>query len=138
MTKTQVWLAAFVLLFAVLFIIGRITKKEDAETGMRQSMPAAGQPEQAAEAPQILRRLACTNCHGADLRGTAMAPALLGLKASWDREGLINYLRNPSAYSSSEKFKIYKEKYRNIVMPAYNSTDVKELGKIADYLLGLQ
>jgi len=135
MTKTQVWLAAFVLLFAVLFIIGRLTKKEDAETGMRQSMSSAEQP---VEAPQLIDRLACTKCHGSDLRGTAMAPALLGLKASWDREGLINYLRNPSAYSSSEKFKIYKEKYRNIVMPAYNSTDVKELGKIADYLLGLQ
>jgi hypothetical protein len=35
-----------------------------------------------------------------------------------------------------ERFQAFKEKYRTI-MPSFNNKDVKDLGKIADYILGL-
>lgn len=139
MTKTQIWLGGFVLLFIALFIIGRLTKKEDPEAGMKK-MEAMMQQQSDKEAPGAaqLNRLNCTRCHGGDLKGTPVAPTLYGLANSWDRDNLINYLRNPSSFSNSDKFKIYKDKYKNVVMPSYNNVDVKELGQIADYLLNLK
>lgn len=137
MTKTQIWLSGFVLLFAALFFLGRITKNEEPE-GKMQKAQMAQQSNNEIAAEQLVTRLNCTNCHGGDLAGSAMAPSLHGLKNSWNRDNLINYLRNPSAYMSSEKFKEYKDKYKNVVMPSYNNIEVKELGKIADYLLSIQ
>lgn len=80
----------------------------------------------------------CQTCHGQDLKGTVMAPTLMNLAKNYDRDRLINYLRNPNSFMDSDRFKEFKEKYKNIVMPAYNNKDIKELGKVADYLLGLQ
>ncbi len=140
MTKTQIWLGGFVLLFIALFMLGRLTKKDDTESQMKkmEAMMQKQQDNQEASIAPQLNRLNCTRCHGGDLKGTPVGPTLYGLKNSWDRDGLINYLRNPSSYMSSDKFKIYKDKYKNVVMPAYNNVDVKELGQIADYLLNLK
>jgi hypothetical protein len=38
---------------------------------------------------------------------------------------------------SKDRFKDYKAKYPNVIMPSYNNVDVKDLGKIAEYLLQL-
>jgi len=137
MTKTQFWLAGFVLLFMALFILGRITKKDDSEQPLKYSSGMA-EEQKSETGEQIIKKLGCQNCHGADLAGSAMAPALIGLNKEWTRDNLINYLRNPSAYSDKEKFKEYKNKYRNIVMPSYGNSDVKTLGKAVDYLLSIQ
>ena len=67
-----------------------------------------------------------------------MAPALNMAKEHFDRNELINYLRNPADYSNDPRFAMYKDKYKGIVMPSYANIDVKKLGKIADYLLSLQ
>lgn len=140
MTKTQIWLGGFVLLFIALFMLGRLTKKDDTESQMKK-MEAMMQKQQdnqeSSIAPQF-NRLNCTRCHGSDLKGTPVGPTLYGLQKNWDRDALINYLRNPTSYSTSDRFKIYKDKYKNVVMPAYNNVDVKELGQIADYLLNLK
>jgi hypothetical protein len=37
----------------------------------------------------------------------------------------------------SERLKAYREQFPGIIMPSYSNKDVKELGKIADFLLGL-
>jgi hypothetical protein len=57
------------------------------------------------------------------------------VKDNWTRQELINYLRNPQSYMSSNRFKEFKKKYPNVMMPAFNNIDIKDLGKIADYLL---
>jgi len=65
-----------------------------------------------------------------------MAPSLKGLKEYWSsRDDLINYLRNPNSFMDSDRFKAYEAKYPNGIMPSYDNKDVKDLGKIADYLL---
>jgi hypothetical protein len=67
-----------------------------------------------------------------------MGPSVKGLKEFWsNRDNLINYLRNPNSFMDADRFKEYKVKYPNGIMPSYGNKDVKDLGKIADYLLGL-
>ncbi|MDP3148265.1 MAG: c-type cytochrome [Ignavibacteria bacterium] len=143
MTKTQIWSAAFLGIFVILFFLQKFA---GTEYGSAPSM-GAGMPQQnqandsmastEATGDVLVKQFNCNSCHGSDLKGTNMSPALVGLKTYYDRDKLINYLRNPNAYLEEERFKAYKDKFKNIVMPAYGNKDVKELGKIADYLLGL-
>lgn len=144
MTKAQIWTAAFLITFMALFGLQRLTDNGEHKgmhmPGMGGGMPAPQGAAEVADASgeQLAKNWGCGTCHGADLAGTKMAPPLRGLASAYSRDALINYLRNPSAYMDSDRFRDYKEKYRNIVMPAYGNKDVKELGKLADYLLGLQ
>ena len=38
-------------------------------------------------------------------------------------------------YMNEERFKAYKEKYPSQIMPPYGNKNIKDLGKIVDYLL---
>ncbi|MHB1686465.1 MAG: c-type cytochrome [Ignavibacteriaceae bacterium] len=138
MTKPQIWVAAFLALFLILFLIEKVTVRSDVQvktTGGGASQ--MGQSTQPSTAEDLLSSLGCTGCHGSDLTGTKMAPNIHGVKQYWSRDNLINYLRNPSSYMSSARFQNYRTKYQ-IMMPSFNNIDVKNLGKIADYLLQLQ
>jgi cytochrome c2 len=138
MTKPQIWVAAFLLLFIILFMIGRLTKEEEVMkdlSGMNNSSMGE-QTTSELTGDKLIQTFGCTNCHGADLAGTNMGPSLKGLKEFWSsRDNLINYLRNPNSYMDKDRFKEYKAKYPNGIMPAFGNKDVKDLGKIADYLL---
>jgi cytochrome c2 len=137
MTKPQIWVSAVLLLFIVLFMLVQITKKEESIkdfSGMGSQMGEQSTAELTGD--KLIQSFGCINCHGADLAGTNMGPSLIGLKQYWDsRDNLINYLRNPNSYMDKERFKTYKEKYPNGIMPSYGNKDVKDLGKIVDYLL---
>ena len=137
MTNAQKWMAAFLGLFLILFILGRATKKNDEmdSASMKMMQQAQQNSSQDADGLTLIKQVGCVTCHGADLQGTMRAPALTGLTAFWTRDKLINYLRNPASFGTDERFVEYKEKFKNVIMPSYNNVDVKELGKIADYLL---
>lgn len=140
MTKPQIWVAAVLLLFIVLFMLVQITKKEEPLKDFSGMGNAMGEQQSTTEltGDKLIQSFGCVNCHGADLAGTNMGPTLIGLKQYWDnRDDLINYLRNPNSYMDKERFKNYKEKYPNGIMPSYGNKDVKDLGKIVDYLLTL-
>ncbi len=140
MTKPQIWVAATLVLFFALYILEMSTKRTDEQvkpnptTAMQQQNPqvSADQPPE-----KLVVNLGCTGCHGGDLSGTAMAPSLHAVKDNWSRDGLINYLRNPSSYMSSSRFEELKSKYPNTMMPSFSNIDVKVLGKVADYLISL-
>ncbi|MDP3445327.1 MAG: cytochrome c [Ignavibacteria bacterium] len=136
MTNAQKWIAAFLGLFLLLFVLGRVTKKEDdyAPLPENYSENSAAQSQEV-DGLALIKRNNCTTCHGGELQGTKMGPALANLKENWSRDNLINYLRNPSAYSGDSRFKEYKITFKNIMMPSYGNLDVKDLGKMADYLL---
>ena len=140
MTKPQIWVAAFLLLFIVLFLLNRLTKEEEVMkdfSGMNNS-EMSEQTGTDLTGDKLIETFGCTNCHGVDLAGTNMGPSLKGLKDFWSsRDNLINYLRNPNSFMDSDRFKEYKAKYPNGIMPSYGNKDVKDLGKIADYLLTL-
>ncbi len=137
MTKPQIWVAAFLLLFIILFMLGRLTKKEEPVkdfSGMGSMMGEQSTAELTGD--KLVQSFGCVNCHGTDLAGTNMAPSLKGIKQYWtSRDNLINYLRNPNSFMDSDRFKAYREKYPGGIMPSYGNKDVKDLGKIADYLL---
>lgn len=138
MTKPQIWVAAFLILFIILFMIGRLTKEEETMkdfSGMSNS-PMGQQSSEEMTGEKLVMSFGCVNCHGGNLAGSNMAPSLRGLKQYWSsRDDLINYLRNPNSFMDSDRFKKYRAEYPNGIMPSYGNKDVKDLGKIADYLL---
>jgi cytochrome c553 len=136
MTKSQIWIASLLLLFLILFGISQLTQQES-ESNSINSMPGSGESGEQT-ALSLIKTNGCTTCHGVDLKGTEMAPNITGVKQYWtSRDDLINYLRNPSSFMDKERFTRYREKYTRVVMPSFNNLDVKDLGKIADYLRSL-
>jgi cytochrome c2 len=138
MTKPQIWVAAFLAAFILLFILQKATKKEEApsqdlSSQMNNQMSEENTTELSGQ--QLISNFGCTNCHGSELAGTPMAPALKNLSEFWGKESLLNYLRNPNDFMDEARFKEYKEKYPNQIMPPYGNKDIKDLGKIVDYLL---
>jgi cytochrome c551/c552 len=137
MTKPQIWIAAFLFIFLLLFAIGRMTQQDEMphHPGSGSITPQTDMSASDTDAASLIGRLGCITCHGVDLNGTQMGPPLQNISQNWKRDDLINYLRNPNSYMSTERFKAYQEKYPNVIMPPFNHVDVKELGRIADYLL---
>src|SRR3989339_1811739 len=137
MTNAQKWVAAFLGLFLILFLLGRITRKEEEAMPptMGQMGQQATQTSEDADGQTLTKQIGCITCHGENLQGTQMAPALVSISKNWTRDGLINYLRNPSSYSGGARFDEYREKYKSTIMPSYGNRDVKELGRIAEFLL---
>lgn len=137
MTKPQIWVATFLFLFIVLFLIQKATKINEPGKDFSQMGTSMMQQEsnENLSGQQLMNNFGCLNCHGANLEGTPMGPALVNLKELWTRDNLINYLRNPNSFMSQKRFQEYREKYPNMLMPAFGNKDVKDLGKIADYLL---
>ena len=138
MTKPQIWVAAFLAAFILLFILQKATKKEetpqrDLSSQMNNPMMEENKVELTAE--QLINNFGCTNCHGTKLVGTALAPALRNLSQYWGKESLLSYLRNPNEFMDEERFKEYKEKYPGQIMPSFGNKNIKDLGKIVDYLL---
>jgi len=138
MTKPQIWVAAFLAAFILLFILQKATKKEEAPTRdlssqMNNQMMEENTTELTAE--QLVSNFGCTNCHGGNLQGTQLAPALTNLSSYWGKETLLNYLRNPNDFMNDDRFQEYKKKYPNQIMPSYGNKNIKDLGKIVDYLL---
>jgi hypothetical protein len=139
MTKPQIWVASVLVLFFLLFFLEKNTQRSDVQKKEMPNMSAQAEQSSKVKTPeQMVASLGCTGCHGGNLAGTQMAPDLHNLNQKWSRDELINYLRNPSSYMNSESFKDFRARYPNTIMPSFSNIDVKELGKIADYILQLQ
>ncbi len=137
MTKPQIWVAAFLAAFILLFILQKATKKEEAPRNLSNQMNNQMMEESTTEltAAQLISNFGCTNCHGGDLAGTKLAPALKNLSQYWGKESLLNYLRNPNDFMNDDRFKEYRNKYPGQIMPDFGEKNIKDLGKIVDYLL---
>jgi mono/diheme cytochrome c family protein len=140
MTKTQIWVAAFLGLFIILFGISRISNNNEprSSAGMDGGQMESVQPaDKEVSVMALVRNNGCTSCHGSDLKGTNLAPSLINVKENWNRDELIAYLRNPSSFMDSDRFAEFRKRYSSVVMPPFNNLDIKDLGKIADYLMKL-
>ena len=135
MTNAQKWIAVFLGLFLILFLLERITKEEEPVThlAMEQMSQQSG-----TDGLVLIKQSNCFSCHGSDLNGTSLGPALANIKQFWTRDALINYLHNPLSYKGDARFNNYRAKYKNSVMPSYEKINVEGLGKIADYLLSIE
>ena len=137
MTKPQIWVAAFLAAFIILFMLQRLTKEEETPSDFSSQMnnPMTEESTNELTAEQLVTNFGCTNCHGGELQGTPMAPALTNLSSYWGKESLLNYLRNPNDFMDEARFKEYKQKYPSQIMPPYGNKNIKDLGKIVDFLL---
>jgi hypothetical protein len=135
MTKPQIWVAAFLTLFILLFILGRVTREEETFTPATTQNFTDETSTEDLTPEQLISRFGCTKCHGTDLNGTVQGPALVDINEKFSRENLISYLRNPESFFNIERFQEYRQKYPNSMMPNFGNKDVKDLGKIADFLL---
>ncbi len=141
MTKPQIWIATFLALFILLFLLSRLTK--DAETdqttpSVDSPVPQTGMSSKNLSAKDLMSKLGCNTCHGTEMQGTKMGPSIQNVSKYWSRDKLINYLRNPTSFADTERFQKFEEQYPGMIMPAFSNIEVKELGKIADYLLELK
>jgi len=136
MTNAQKWVAAFLVLFLLLFALEKLTEKKTPMVTMPEVIEKNISGENV-DVLTIMNRLRCTSCHGSDFKGSPDGPSLIGVKKYWSRDKLINYLRNPSSYASGERFNVYMKKFKNF-MPSFDHVDTKTLGKIAEYVLQLK
>lgn len=137
MTNAQKWVAVFLFLFIVLFVIQSLTKKDEAIDEDIEFYGDSAEQEELT-GTRLYSNNGCASCHGTDLKGTTSGPSLTFAKEYWKRTELINYLRNPNSYGDKERIMNYKSKFGRVTMPAYENVDVKDLGKIADYILSAQ
>ncbi|HVO73697.1 MAG TPA: cytochrome c [Ignavibacteriaceae bacterium] len=137
MTKPQIWVASFLFLFIVLFLLNRLTKEEKTEkvNTVENPVPQTDMSSEEITGTELVKRLGCTSCHGPELKGSKIGPDLSSVKNFWSRDQLINYLRNPNSYMDTERMQEYKKDFPGTIMPPFNQVDVKDLGKIADFLL---
>jgi len=138
MTKPQIWLASFLFLFIILFFLQKVTRgpRDENKTALNPSSQGEMSNQSQNMAPKdLVTKLGCTGCHGPELNGTQMAPALVNLKEFWTKDKLINYLRNPNSFMDGDRFKAYQDKYPGTIMPSFDNIGVQDLGKIAEYIL---
>lgn len=139
MTKPQIWVASFLGLFILLFVLSRLVKDEPGETLPEGNpVPQTSMSSEELSGADLVNRLGCVTCHGRELQGTVMGPNLHGVGQYWSRDRLISYLRNPQSFMDQDRFKEYKEKFPQTIMPPFNHVDVKDLGRIAEYILELK
>lgn len=138
MTKTQIWLAMFLGLFIFLFFLQNVLhNNKSPESPIKEEKIVTSRNTSEDSGELLLTKFGCVTCHGSNLKGTELAPTLFNVNKNYSREKLINYLRNPVSFMDSKRFQEFKKVYKTL-MPAFNNKDVKELGKIADYLLKLK
>ena len=138
MTKPQIWVSAFLFLFILLFILGRMTKEDETEHNFPiNNSPGVEETNNEITSAQLFVNFGCIKCHGENLAGTADGPQLANLTEHWNRQTLIAYLRNPSSFMEEERFKEYRQMYPKQIMPDFDNKNIKDLGKLADYLLNL-
>jgi len=137
MTNAQKWILIILAVFAVLSVITWVTYDEEPPMQTNNMQVTSEDKPALDDALVLANRIGCTKCHGIDLKGTLTAPTLVEAKNYWNRTSLINYLRNPSSFGNEQRIMDYKRAYSSF-MPGYDNVDVKDLGKIADYILKLE
>jgi len=136
MTKPQIWISAFLFLFILLFILAKVTKEDETEDNFPvNNLPGVEETKNEITGAQLFVNFGCINCHGENLTGTADGPQLANLTEHWSRQTLIAYLRNPTSFMEEERFKEYRIKYPKQIMPDFGNKNIKDLGKLAGFLL---
>jgi cytochrome c2 len=107
--------------------------QEDAASGEEMGEAAAGAAS-AGAAMQIYKANNCAMCHGKDMGGNKMGPALTGLGANWDAGGLTAYLKNPEDRSVNEEHLAKLDEEYSLTMPAFEGSD-EDLKVMVEYLL---
>lgn len=136
MTKAQIWIAAFVVLFILLYAIQKFTTPAggaDSGQAATQTQSTSGQNF---DAKTSLVKFNCVSCHGPDLRGSGSGPSLAGLSSYYTADKLVAFLKDPTAFAAEPRHKDRAGKYPQF-MPSFGNRNEQELAAIAQYLLTL-
>ena len=136
MTKPQIWVSTFLFLFILLFILGKVTKENEPEHNFQDNnSPIVEESNKEITGAELFVNFGCIKCHGENLAGTTDGPMLSNLTEHWNRQTLITYLRNPASFMEEERFKEYRQMFPKQMMPSFGNKNIKDLGKLADFLL---
>ena len=135
MTNAQKWVAVFLLLFVILLVLSKLTRKEeDTYTDIDESTYQETEPVSQNPIEVLIGKGNCRMCHGSDLAGSGSGPSLSNLKENWNKEDLISYLKDPSSFKDDSRIAKSKGKYRMAMPPTDKLTD-EELNIFVDHLL---
>lgn len=135
MTNAQKWVSVFLVLFVLLLMLSRLTKREDDESDSYYGEETVSMNEsQEINVQSLLANNRCLVCHGRDLSGSGMGPSLANVNANWNATNLASYLENPKAFLDSPRMAVLEDKYSS-VMPAVKNLTQEEINAIVEYLL---
>ena len=120
MKKIISWIIVVVVILLIIFIVTRNTNQEASQTAATENLYSS---------------LGCASCHGTDMEGTEKGPELKDLDEYWTRDKLVTYLNNTTAFIDSARMVKYQNKYAGFIMHSYDTVDVDQLQKLAEYLL---
>jgi cytochrome c553 len=85
----------------------------------------------------IFEQQNCGLCHGHNAEGKATAPKLADLEDNWNKDQLVEYLKNPAQYAEEDpRLSSEGHKYPSM-MPNYNFVSESDLQILSEYLLAL-
>ena len=86
-------------------------------------------------AQELYLHVRCDQCHGRGGEGGFMAPPLRGIAEHWDRESLIEYLKDPRpVIERTPRLQQMKRRY-SMEMRSFRELDEELRGRLADWLL---
>lgn len=94
-----------------------------------------GQPSNGAVGAEIYAVSGCAACHGDDLRGSNLAPSLLGLGQYWRRADLAGFFSSPDRAAALESRLGTLGKEYQMVMPPYDHLSAEQRNTLAVWLL---
>ncbi|MBU0473047.1 MAG: cytochrome c [Bacteroidetes bacterium] len=138
MTNAQKWVTIFLVLFILLLVLSKLTKREESSTESTSTEETMQNGEtQQISAENLIAKNKCASCHGRDLNGSGMGPSLINLSTNWEKDDLVSYLQNPSSFLSSARMAMLKDKYGQD-MPAFKNMSAEELDALASFLLDIK
>jgi cytochrome c2 len=137
MTNAQKWVSVFLVLFVLLLALSKLTENEEQTSDSyynEESVSVSSSEPKELNVDALLANNKCFVCHGRDLEGSGMGPALVNLSENWKAENLVSYLQNPKAFLNNPRMAILKDKYKS-EMPAVKGLSAEELKALAEYLI---
>jgi len=86
-------------------------------------------------APELFRHARCDTCHGGNRAGTFLGPPIQGIAANWERDALVEYIRDPKpVIESTPRLAAMAEKFAS-PMVGSPQLDRRAREKLADWVL---
>ncbi|MEN8191389.1 MAG: cytochrome c [Bacteroidota bacterium] len=136
MTNAQKWVSIFLLLFVILLVLSKLTKRDETQQydEIDETNYSQTEPELPNEIEILLTENQCKNCHGKNLEGSDSGPSLHRVSQKWSSDDLFKYLQDPKSFNDNPRISEYKGKYRFSMPPAEKLSEEK-LNILVNYLL---
>jgi mono/diheme cytochrome c family protein len=139
MTNAQKWVTAVLVIFILLLVLSKMTKREDSETEYEdtyapEKVETDAKPSSGIYVGDLLANNRCFTCHGNDLNGTGMGPSLANVGDNWNKADLVSYFKNPKAFFNNPRMAKLKGNFKTD-MPAQEKMTQEELEALAEHLL---